>query len=73
MIATHDREATSCRRKCAFFDILDPGPIDPNRDFVLCLTCNRARMAPDALSIVDDETISSQELNPFKKVGQSLL
>lgn len=66
MIATHDREVASNRRKCAFFDILDPGPIDPNRDFVLCLACNRARMATDTLSVVDDETISHQELIPQK-------
>ena len=52
MIAAHDGKHPARVRELPFFNILDPGPIDPDRDIMLCFTGNRAGVAADAVAIV---------------------
>ena len=56
MITAHDGKYPARVGKLPLFYILDPGPIDPDGDIMLCFTSNRAGMAPDAVAIVDDES-----------------
>jgi hypothetical protein len=55
MIASHDREQSSRIGERSLLDVLHPCAINADRHFVLCLACNRARMASDTLPVVDDE------------------
>ena len=52
MITAHDGKHPARIRELALFYILDPGPIDPNGDIMLCFTSNRASVAADAIAIV---------------------
>ncbi len=56
MITAHDGKHPACIRELALFYILDPGPIDPDGDIMLCFTSNRAGVAADAVAIVDYES-----------------
>ena len=56
MITAHDGKHPARVGELPLFYILDPGPIDPNRDIMLCFTSNRAGVAADAVAIVDDES-----------------
>ena len=52
MIAAHDGKYPARIRELPLFYILDPGPIDPDGDIMLCFTSNRAGVAADAVAIV---------------------
>ena len=56
MITPHDGKHPARIRELSLFYILDPGPIDPDRDIMLCFTSNRAGMAANAVAIVDYES-----------------
>ena len=56
MITAHDGKHPARIRELPLFYILDPGPIDPDRDIMLCFTSNRAGVAANAVAIVDDES-----------------
>jgi hypothetical protein len=57
MIAALDRENSACAGKFTLFNILDPGPIDSDRQIMLLLASNCASMTSDALPVVDDESV----------------
>jgi hypothetical protein len=52
MITAHDGKHPARIRELALFYILNPGPIDPDGDIMLCFTSNRAGVAADAVAIV---------------------
>ena len=56
MITTHYGKHPARVGKLPLFYILDPGPIDPDRNIMLCFTSNRAGVAADAVAIVDNES-----------------
>ena len=56
MITAHDGKHPARIRELSLFYILDPGPINPDGDIMLCFTSNRAGVAADAVAIVDDES-----------------
>jgi hypothetical protein len=64
MITPHHREQSSRIGKRALLDIFDPGAIHADRDLVLGLACDGARVASDTLSVVDDKAeVHKDELN----------
>ena len=56
MIAAHDGKYPACVGELPLFYILDPGPIDPDRDIMLGFAGNRAGVTADAVAIVDNES-----------------
>ena len=56
MITAHDGKYPARIRELSLFYILNPSPINPNRDIMLCFTSNRAGVAADAVAIVDYES-----------------
>ena len=56
MITAHDGKYPARVRKLPLFYILNPGPIDPDGDIMLCFTSNRAGVAADAVAIVNYES-----------------
>ena len=52
MITAHDGKHPARVGKLPLFYILDPGPIDPNGNIMLCFTGNRTGVAPDTVAIV---------------------
>jgi len=52
MITAHDGKHPARIRELPLFNILDPGPINPDGDIMLCFTSNRAGVAADAVSII---------------------
>ena len=56
MITAHDGKYPARVGELPLFYILNPGPIDPNRDIMLCFTSNRASVAANTVAIVDDES-----------------
>ena len=56
MIAAHDGKYPARVRKLPLFYILNPGPIDPDGDIMLCFTSNRAGVAADTVAIVNYES-----------------
>ena len=56
MITAHDGKYPARVRKLPLFYILNPGPIDPDGDIMLCFTSNRAGVAADTVAIVDYES-----------------
>ena len=58
MVAAHHAEMAAGVGKGAFLDVLDPGAEDANRDFMLILAGDRARMASDASVLVDHEAVT---------------
>ena len=56
MITAHNGKYPARIGKLPLFYILDPGPINPNRDIMLCFTSNRAGVAADTVAIVDYES-----------------
>ena len=56
MITAHDGKYPARVGKLPLFYILDPGPIDPDGDIMLCFTSNRAGVAADAVAIVNYES-----------------
>ena len=53
VIAPHHAEVAAGMRKLAFFDVFDPGAKNPNRNLVLFLTRDRARVAPNTAIVID--------------------
>jgi hypothetical protein len=51
---------TLCIRILALFDVLDPGPVNTQRNVVLFLTSNAAGMATNAPVMIDDKTIAHE-------------
>ena len=62
MIAAIDKKIAAGVGKLAFFDVLDPGSINPNGDIVLCLAGDRASVAPDTFALVYHEGVFCHEL-----------
>ena len=56
MITAHDGKHPARIRELSLFYILDPGPINPDGDIMLCFTSNRAGVAADTVTIVDYES-----------------
>ena len=56
MITAHDGKHPARIRELPLFYILDPGPIDPDGDIMLCFTSNRAGMAADTVTIINYES-----------------
>ena len=56
MITAHDGKYPARVGKLPLFYILDPGPIDPDGDIMLCFTSNRAGVAADTVAIVNYES-----------------
>ena len=56
MITAHDGKHPARVGELPLFYILDPGPINPDGDIMLCFTSNRAGVAADAVAIVDNES-----------------
>ena len=56
MIAAHDGKHPACVGKLPLFYILDPGPIDPDRDIMLGFAGNRAGVAANTVAIVNYES-----------------
>ena len=56
MITAHDGKHPARIRELSLFYILNPGPINSNRDIMFCFTCNRAGVAADTVAIVDYES-----------------
>ena len=56
MITAHYRKYSARIGKLPLFYILDPGPIDPDGDIMLCFTSNRAGVATDTVAIVNYES-----------------
>ena len=56
MITAHDGKHPARIRELPLFYILDPGPINPDGDIMLCFTSNRAGVTADAVAIVDNES-----------------
>ncbi len=61
VIAAQHREVAPHLREGALLDVLHPGSEVSDRDLVFRLARHRARMAADALSMVDHETVGSHE------------
>ena len=56
MITPHDGKHPARIGELPLFYILDPGPINSDRDIMLCFTSNRAGVAADTVAIVDNES-----------------
>ncbi len=56
MITAYDGKHPARIRELPLFYILDPGPINPDGDIMLCFTSNRAGVTADAVAIVDNES-----------------
>ena len=56
MITAHDGKHPARIRELPLFYILDPGPIDPDGDIMLCFTSNRAGVAANTVAIVNYES-----------------
>ena len=56
MITAHDGKHPARIGELPLFYILDPGPIDPNRDIMLCFTSNRAGVAANTIAVVNYES-----------------
>jgi hypothetical protein len=57
VIAASDEEIASCVRKFAFFDILDPGTIDTDRNIMLGFTGDCTGMTANTLALIDDKSV----------------
>jgi hypothetical protein len=57
MIAPHDRERALGVRPRALLNVLDPRAVDPERDLMLRLASNGARVTSDARRLIDDESV----------------
>ncbi len=66
MIATVNEKIAARVGKLAFFDVLDPCPVDANRNIVFGFARYGAGMAADALALVDDKGV-------FRHVGFPLV
>ena len=62
MIAAIYEKITARVGELAFFDVLDPGSVNPNGDIVLCLAGDRASVAPDTFALVYHEGVFCHEL-----------
>jgi hypothetical protein len=57
MVAAHHAEMAAGVRKLTFFNVFDPGAEDAERDVMLFLAGDRARMTPDAAVVIDYEAV----------------
>jgi hypothetical protein len=55
VVTPHHRKQTTSVRESALLDVLYPSAVNADRNFVFRLARNGARMAADALSVVDYE------------------
>jgi hypothetical protein len=58
VIAAQHGEVAARVGEGALLDVLHPGAVDAERDLVLFLAGHRARMTPDALPLVDHESVA---------------
>jgi hypothetical protein len=63
MIAPHHGEQTPRIWKRAFFDVFDPCPIHADRNLMLGFASDRASVAANTATIIDDETVIGHEFN----------
>ena len=56
MITAHDGKHPSRIRELPLFYILDPGPINPDGNIMLCFTSNRAGVTANTVAIVNYES-----------------
>jgi len=71
MIAAEQREMAPGVRVAPFLNVLDPGPVNSNRDIVFLFTGDRAGMAADAAVLIDDKSVAHE--NVFNPSGRILL
>jgi hypothetical protein len=57
MVATHHAEMAAGVRKLTLFDVLDPGAEDAERNIVLFLAGDRARVTADTAIMIDYEAV----------------
>ena len=57
MVTTVDEKIAARVGKFAFFDVLNPGAIDADRNVVFCFACHCAGVTANALALVDYESI----------------
>jgi hypothetical protein len=56
VIAAQHRKVARSIREFALLNVLDPRPVYPDGDIVLCLACHGAGVATDAAVLIDGET-----------------
>ena len=52
MVAAHHRKDPASVMKMTFFNILDPGPVDPDWHVMLRFACQRAGMTTNAVAVI---------------------
>ena len=70
MITAHNGKYPARVRELPLFYILNPGPIDPNRDIMLCFTSNRAGVAAMQLRLsirIQNSKMPPQEMCPVQQ------
>ena len=60
MIASKDAEVAICIWKFASFDVLDPSPVDTQRNVVLFFAGNGAGMAANAPVVINDKAVAHE-------------
>jgi len=73
MVAARDLKYTARIGENSLLDILDPGSVHADRDLVLRLAGHRTRVAPDALSVVDNESVFHTLAMPAQKAYSIIL
>ena len=69
VVAARDLEVTFRVGVATGLGVLHPGAVHADRDLVLALAGRRARVAPDALAVVDDEAVVQWVLGVGKEDG----
>src|SRR5208337_306084 len=64
-------EDTPRVRELPLLHILDPRPVDAQRNLVLDFACHRAGMTADALAAVDDDSVSHAVASPNRAVTRA--
>jgi hypothetical protein len=62
VIAPEHRKEPPRVRVLAFLDVFDPGSKLAQRNFILGLASDGARVAANAFAVIDDETVSHRAL-----------
>lgn len=61
MIAAGDLKHPARIRKFALLDVLDPSAVHAQGHLVLSFTGDRAGVTPDALAVINDESVFHQD------------
>jgi len=61
VVTAKDGEMALCVWKLAFLDVFDSRAVDSERDVVLFLAGDGARMAADAAVVIDDEAVAHSD------------